>query len=329
MALTISVYHESFTLAEVFRISRGEKTAAEVIRVIVSDGHFTGQGESVPYGRYGESIESVTAELESVKGKLRYVEDHALLPDLLKAGSARNALDCAFWDLRAKISGKSVAELTELTLPKMCVTAQTISVDSVENMQASARKLAGAPVIKVKLDPEAVVEKIAAIHQVTPNSQLIVDANEGWSVDVLKAVADQLKTCNVVLIEQPLPAAEDAALEGYECPIPLCADESCHTADNLETLRKRYQSVNIKLDKTGGLSEAIDLLQRARELGFTVMVGCMVGTSLAMAPAYLLCEGAEFVDLDGPLLIADDRPNGFSFSAGKMWQPAPFLWGVK
>lgn len=328
MALTITVHHESFTLAEVFRISRGEKTAAEVIRVTVSDGNYTGQGESVPYGRYGESIESVTAELESIVGQLRYVEDHALLPDLLKAGSARNALDCAFWDLRAKISGKSVAELTGLSLPKECVTAQTISVDTIENMQASARKLAGAPVIKVKLDPDAVVEKIAAIHEVTPDSQLIVDANEGWSVEVLKAVAEPLKACNVVLIEQPLPAAEDAALEGYECPIPLCADESCHTSENLETLRKRYQSVNIKLDKTGGLSEAMSLLQRARELDFTVMVGCMVGTSLAMAPAYLLCDGAEFVDLDGPLLIADDRPAGFSFSSGKMWQPSSFLWGV-
>ncbi len=328
MALSITVHHESFTLSAVFRISRGEKTAADVIRVTVSDGNFTGQGESVPYGRYGESIESVSAELESVRGKLRYVEDHALLPDLLKAGSARNALDCAFWDLRAKISGKSVAELTGLTKPEVCVTAQTISVDTIENMQASARKLAGAPVIKVKLDPDAVVEKIAAIHEVTPDSQLIVDANEGWSVEVLKAVAEPLKACNVVLIEQPLPAAEDAALEDYECPIPLCADESCHTSDNLEELRKRYQSVNIKLDKTGGLSEAIDLLRRARELDFTVMVGCMVGTSLAMAPAYLLCEGAEFVDLDGPLLIADDRPAGFSFSSGKMWQPSPFLWGV-
>lgn len=328
MALTITVYHESFTLAEVFRISRGEKTAADVIRVTVSDGNYTGQGESVPYSRYGESVESVTEQLEAVTGQLRFVEDHALLPDLLNAGSARNALDCAFWDLRAKISGWSVAELTGLTTPALCYTAQTISVDTVDNMRESARKLAGAPLIKVKLDPDDVVEKIAAIHEETPESNLIVDANEGWSVAILKTVAEPLKALNVVLIEQPLPASEDAALENYDCPIALCADESCHTADNLAELRKRYQSINIKLDKTGGLSEAMTLLQRARELDFTIMVGCMVGTSLAMAPAYLLCDGVEFVDLDGPLLIADDRPQGYSFSQGKMWQPASFLWGV-
>ena len=195
-------------------------------------------------------------------------------------------------------------------------------------MQASAFKLKGAPLIKIKLDPDAVVEKVKAIHTITPQSQLIVDANEGWSIDDLSQVADQLKACNVVLIEQPLPADDDSALETYQCPIPLCADESCHTADTLPALRRKYQAVNIKLDKTGGLTEAAALYQHAKALDFAIMVGCMVGTSLAMAPAYLLCAGADFVDLDGPILVAQDRPNGFKFENGKMWQPAPFIWGT-
>ena len=328
MALTITIKHERFPLAQVFRISRGAKTAADVIHVSVSDGEHTGFGESVPYGRYGESIESVTARLEQVRASIVSLEDHAALPELLPAGSARNALDCALWDLTAKVTGKPVSELLDLPVTPHCFTAQTISVDTVENMQASARKLKGAPIIKVKLDPDAVVDKIRAIHEVTPESRLIVDANEGWTIEDLKAVAKPLKACNVVLIEQPIPAENDEVLEHYECPIPLCADESCHTSAGLDVLRKRYQSINIKLDKTGGLTEAAALYKAARAMDFSVMVGCMVGTSLAMAPAYLLCDGADFVDLDGPILIAQDRENGFCFDNGKMWQPDTFLWGM-
>ncbi|MBU3021024.1 N-acetyl-D-Glu racemase DgcA [Aestuariibacter sp. A3R04] len=328
MALTFTVNRETFPLAQVFRISRGAKTAAEVIIVTVSDGTHTGWGESVPYARYGESLESVTAQIEAVIPSLANLTDHNKLPDLLPAGSARNALDCAFWDLTAKVSGSPVSSLLALPVSQHCFTAQTISVDTIDNMRASAAKLQGAPLIKVKLDPDSVVEKVRAIHQASPQSQLIVDANEGWTVDALKAVANDLKACNVVLIEQPVPANEDAALEGYHCPVPLCADESCHTSDNLETLRKRYQAINIKLDKTGGLTEAVALYKRAKAMDFSIMVGCMVGTSLAMAPAYLLCDGADFVDLDGPLLIANDRPNGFVFENGNMTCPKNFLWGL-
>lgn len=327
MTLSVSVEQESFPLAQVFRISRGAKTAADVIKVSISNGTHTGWGESVPYSRYGETLDSVTAQIEAVIPLLNDITDHKKLPELLPAGSARNALDCAFWDLAAKVSGQPVSTLLSLSIAQQCFTAQTISVDTVENMRASATKLKGAPLIKVKLDPDSVVEKIQAIHQASPQSQLIVDANEGWSVDVLKAVADELKSCNVVLIEQPVPADEDAALEDYHCPVPLCADESCHTSDNLETLRKRYQAINIKLDKTGGLTEAVTLYKRAKAMDFSIMVGCMVGTSLAMAPAYLLCDGADFVDLDGPLLIANDRPNGFVFKNGNMSRPEQFLWG--
>ncbi|MBU2977613.1 N-acetyl-D-Glu racemase DgcA [Alteromonas sp. C1M14] len=328
MSLTITIEQERFPLAQVFRISRGAKTAAEVIKVTVVDGEHVGQGESVPYARYNESLQSVASQLADVAKHIVTLDDHHKLAQYLPAGSARNALDCALWDLRAKVSGQTVSSLLSLPETTHCFTAQTISVDTLENMQASARKLAGAPLIKVKLDPDAVVEKIRAIHEATPQSQLIVDANEGWSIDDLKAVAEPLKACNVVLIEQPIPAQDDEVLESYQCPIPLCADESCHTSDNLSVLKRRYQSVNIKLDKTGGLTEAVKLYREAKALNFSVMVGCMVGTSLAMAPAFLLCAQAEFVDLDGPLLIAQDRTQGFGFDNGKMWQPTPFLWGT-
>lgn len=327
MSLSIEITQARFPLAQVFRISRGAKTAADVITVTVTDGEHIGYGESVPYARYDESLQSVSEQLQAAKKHIRSLDDHASLAHYLPAGSARNALDCALWDLKAKVSGRSVSALLSLDVTKACFTAQTISVDSIENMQASARKLAGAPLIKVKLDPDAVVEKIRAIHEVTPQSKLIVDANEGWSIDDLKAVAAPLKACNVVLIEQPIPAQDDEVLESYHCPIPLCADESCHTSDDLTVLKRRYQSVNIKLDKTGGLTEAVTLYREAKALGFSVMVGCMVGSSLAMAPAFLLCAHADFVDLDGPLLIAQDRPQGFHFENGRMWQPSPFLWG--
>ncbi|MEG3767776.1 N-acetyl-D-Glu racemase DgcA [Alteromonas sp. 14N.309.X.WAT.G.H12] len=327
MSLSIEITQARFPLAQVFRISRGAKTAADVITVTVSNGEHIGYGESVPYARYDESLDSVSKQLQAAKKHIRHLDDHSSLAHYLPAGSARNALDCALWDLKAKVSGRSVSALLSLDVTQQCFTAQTISVDSIENMQASARKLAGAPLIKVKLDPDAVVEKIRAIHEVTPQSKLIVDANEGWSIDDLKAVAAPLKACNVVLIEQPIPAQDDGVLESYRCPIPLCADESCHTSEDLSVLKRRYQSVNIKLDKTGGLTEAVTLYREAKSLGFSVMVGCMVGSSLAMAPAFLLCAHADFVDLDGPLLIAQDRPQGFRFENGRMWQPTPFLWG--
>lgn len=329
MSITLEVSARVFPLARVFRISRGARIQAEVIEVSLKHGSWKGWGESVPYSRYGESIESVTSQLERVANLIGSVDDHQHLADWLPAGAARNALDCAFWDLKAKIAERSVADMLDLPVAETCFTAQTISIDSIENMRESAKALQGSPLIKVKLDPESVVEKIKAIHEATPLSRLIVDANEAWKIDDLRAVAGPLKEYGVVLIEQPLPADEDAALEGYECPIPLCADESCHTSKDLAGLRGRYQAVNIKLDKTGGLSEAMALYNMAKTMGFSIMVGCMVGSSLAMAPAYLLCKQADFVDLDGPILMAEDRVNGFCFDNGRMWQPSKgFLWGT-
>ncbi|QJR82754.1 dipeptide epimerase [Alteromonas pelagimontana] len=326
--MRMEILHETFPLANVFRISRGAKTSAEVIVVKLTDGDISGWGEAVPYARYGETIDSVTQQLRQINSTATLVEHHNELSTLLPAGSARNALDCALWDLKARQAGKPVEQL--LSLPKQtgCFTAQTISVDTVEKMEASARKLHNAPLIKVKLGPHNVVEKMTAIQRICANSQFIVDANEGWSEQLLREVVEPLHALNVVLIEQPLPAGQDSALASINSPVPLCADESCHTADTLAQLTDRYQAINIKLDKTGGLSEAVKLFHAARSNDMAVMVGCMVGSSLAMAPAYILSEGADYVDLDGPLLVAQDRANGFKFDNGFMSRPTPFLWGT-
>ena len=328
MSLTLEASHERLPLAREFRISRGAKTHADVVMVQLRWQGFTGRGEAVPYSRYGETIEAALSELNELAPQLTHIDDHARLPQLMQAGAARNALDCAFWDLIANCRQTPVSTLTGLTPPTQCLTAQTVSVGPVEQMQQEALSLGQAALIKIKLDPQDVVAKIRAIHQVCPDSQFIVDANEGWSMELLKDVAPELKALNVALIEQPLPVAEDAALEGYECPVPLCADESCHTSDNLSTLKKRYQAVNIKLDKTGGLTEAITLYNSAKALDFKIMVGCMVASSLAMAPAFLLCNGVDFVDLDGPVLIKNDRPDGFEIRHGVMRAPARLLWGT-
>lgn len=328
MRLTIEASHEQLALAREFRISRGAKTHADVVVVKVSDGTHTGWGEAVPYARYDETLEGTLASLNRIGQSIACVDDHVRLNATLPAGAARNALDCALWDLRAQQQQQPVAQLTGLTEPASCVTAQTISVGTLAGMQEDARVLAGAELLKIKLDPEDVVDKIAAIHAVIPTSRFIVDANEGWSLDLLKQVAPQLARLNVALIEQPLPAGEDDALADYQCPVPLCADESCHTTASLSALVGRYQAINIKLDKTGGLTEAMSLLRAARHHQLDIMVGCMVASSLAMAPAYLLTEHASFVDLDGPVLVKQDRPNGFTIENGILRRPSNLLWGT-
>jgi L-alanine-DL-glutamate epimerase-like enolase superfamily enzyme len=327
MNLVIRAMHQSFPLAQVFRISRGAKTSAEVVVVLVSDGEFIGWGESVPYARYGETIESVIAQINALAQGGFTVDDHAQLSHTMPAGSARNALDCALWDLRCKQKQKSIYELVGMPQSKGCFTAQTLSIDTPEKMQIEAKKLATAPVIKIKLDAEAVLDKMQAVAEVCPNSKFIVDANEGWDCQLLERILPELEALNVALIEQPLPADNDAGLINIDSPIPLCADESCHTLATLDKLRDRYQAINIKLDKTGGLSEALNLLKGAQERDMTIMVGCMVGSSLAMAPAYVLSHFAQFVDLDGPLLVAKDRDNGFDFNNGTMTLPSTPLWG--
>lgn len=328
MLLNIKIIHQSLPLAQVFRISRGAKTSAEVIVVLISDGNKVGWGEAVPYSHYGETIESVSKQLMILAAQQINIDDHSALSKKLPVGSARNALDCAMWDLKAQLQSKTVNELINHPRISSCVTAQTISVDTISAMQASARKLNNPPLVKVKLDAESVVEKMGAIHEVCPNSRFIIDANEGWSIDVLDNIVEPLQNCNVVLIEQPLPASRDDELKDFESPIPICADESVHVSNDLRSLRHKYDAINIKLDKTGGLSEAINLLRHARELDFQIMIGCMVGSSLAMAPAYTLCGFADFVDLDGPLLVAQDRPNGFTFQNGIMSSMPPKLWGM-
>ncbi|NVK56573.1 MAG: dipeptide epimerase [Alteromonadaceae bacterium] len=328
MSLSLKAFTESFALAREFRISRGAKTQADVITVLVSDGSYFGWGESVPYGRYGESTDSVLAQLKQVSHKMSGVSDTEDLLTLLPAGAARNALDAALWDLKAKLTGKSVAALTNLRLAQRCYTAQTLSIDTPAGMKSQAEAIKNAPLIKIKLDEHNVLERLAAINEASPQSRLIIDANEGWQPDMLSTLLPDMVDLGVALIEQPLASSADSELANIDSPIVLCADESCHVSSDIERLAKYYDAVNIKLDKTGGLTEAIRTLKAAQDHNLQVMVGCMVGSSLAMAPAFNLCADVQFVDLDGPLLVATDRPDGFEFEHGRMTQPEPFLWGL-
>lgn len=329
MMLYMKFFHQSVPLAKVFRISRGSKTTAEVIVVTVTDGTYRGWGESVPYARYGESISTVSYQLENLQTLLNASTGSPLTEALgfLPPGAAKNALDCAIWDLKCKQHSKNIFELTNLPSLQNCITAQTLSVDTAEVMQREAAKLYSAPLVKVKLDAQDVISKMSAIQNVCPNSKFIIDANEGWSIDLLEKVVEPLAKLNVCLIEQPLPSSDDDALIGFNTPIPLCADESCHTSTDIERLCDRYQAINIKLDKTGGLTEAIELLTSAKSAKLKTMIGCMVGTSLGMAPAFALCHGVDYVDLDGPILIAQDRLNGFEYKDGRISLPENLLWG--
>jgi L-alanine-DL-glutamate epimerase-like enolase superfamily enzyme len=325
--LTITVSQQNFSLQHVFRIARGAKTQADVVVVTISDNHNTGWSEAVPYARYQESFNSVIEQIISLSQPTLNSENITGLIASLPSGAARNALDCAWWDLQAKQRGTSVAKLLQLAPAQPCITAQTLSIDSPEAMANAVTLLNNPPLVKVKLDNQDIVKKMTAIQKAAPNSEFIVDANEGWTIDDLSACVKQLKFLNVVLIEQPLPAGKDQELINFSSPIPLCADESCHTRAELEYLKNRYQVVNIKLDKTGGLTEAVLLAQEAKNQGFELMLGCMVGSSLAMAPLALLVNQAKFVDLDGPLLISADREDGFEFNQGLMQPLSGKLWG--
>ncbi|MFT6132747.1 MAG: L-alanine-DL-glutamate epimerase-like enolase superfamily enzyme [Shewanella sp.] len=326
--LTITVAKEQFSLQHVFRIARGAKTQADVVVVTISDNHNTGWSEAVPYARYQESLDSVIEQINTLSQSALNTENITGLIASLPSGAARNALDCAWWDLQAKQNNTTVAALLELSPALPCITAQTLSIDSPEAMAKAVLALDNPPLVKVKLDNQDIILKMTAIAKAAPNSQFIVDANEAWTINDLRHCCQQLKALNVVLIEQPLPADEDQDLINFSSPIPLCADESCHTRAELEYLKNRYQVVNIKLDKTGGLTEAVLLAQAAKKQGFELMLGCMVGSSLAMAPLALLVNEAKFVDLDGPLLISADRDNGFEFNQGLMQPLSGKLWGV-
>jgi L-Ala-D/L-Glu epimerase len=317
---------ESWPLARPFRISRGVKTAADVVTVTLTDGGAVGRGEAVPYARYGETPQSVAAQIAAIAEAIEGGADRARLAALLPAGAARNAIDCALWALEAALSGQPVAQRLGLSGATSVATALTISLDTPERMGAAAA-MAQAPLLKVKLDASQVGERLQAVRAAAPDARLIVDPNEGWGIDDLIAHSAILKAAKVAFVEQPLPAGEDEALAAYRGGIALCADESCHTVEDLQALTGRYQIVNIKLDKAGGLTEAHRLLLAARAQGFGVMVGCMVCSSLAIAPAFLLAGGADYVDLDGPLWLREDRPGGLVEQGGMIaFQQADF-WG--
>jgi len=331
-ARRLRVAAESWPIAGRFTISRGSRTVAEVVVATIreetgEEAGAIGRGECVPYARYGESVADVVARIEGLADPIADGLDRAGLAEALPPGAARNALDCALWDLEAKLSGTPAWRRAGLDAPPAPVTAYTLSLDTPEAMAAAARANAERPLLKVKLDAEDVIERVSAIRAAAPGAAIIVDANEAWTPDLLAALAPKLKALGVAMIEQPLPAGEDAALDGMARPVPLCADESCHDTATLGALRGRYDLVNIKLDKTGGLSEALRLADAARTAGFAVMVGCMIGTSLAMAPAMLVAARARFVDLDGPLLLARDRAPGLRYRGSAIDPAAPTLWG--
>ena len=319
----ITVEADSFRLAEVFTIARGSRTEARVLRVTVERGGVTGQGECVPYARYGESLDSVTAEIEALPQDIT----RAALQDALEPGAARNALDCALWDLEAKQAGRRVWDLAGLPEPGPAITAYTLSLDTPEKMEASAARHAHRPLLKIKLGTPDDMPRLEAVRRGAPGAKIIVDANEGWSADVYADLAPHLTRLGVALVEQPLPAGQDDMLAEIARPVPVCADESCHDRASLSGLKGKYDMVNIKLDKTGGLTEALALKQAALADGYRIMIGCMVGTSLAMAPATLIAQAADYTDLDGPLLLAEDRDPPLRFDEAGVYPPEPALWG--
>jgi L-Ala-D/L-Glu epimerase len=326
--MELSVKIEHWPLAGAFTISRGSKTEAVVVVVELRDGPHRGRGECVPYARYGETPEGIVAAIEAVRAALRHGLDRDALQRAMPAGAARNAVDCAFWDLNAKQAGCRAYELAGLAAPKPLVTAYTISLGAPAVMAEAAERAASRPLLKVKLSGGGDDgQRIAAVRRAAPQARLIVDANEGWDE---KDLARNLAACaeaGVVLIEQPLPEGRDAALARIKRPIPVCADESVHDRAGLDALTGKYDAINIKLDKAGGLTEALELAARAEQRGFGIMVGCMVATSLAMAPAMLVAQRAGIVDLDGPLLLAEDRPEGMRYAGSLAYPPEPALWG--
>jgi len=323
----LTVSRRAWPLAQAFTISRGSRTTAEVVVAEIFDGDYRGRGECVPYPRYGESVESVVAALEAMKGAVFSGLDREALQRAMPPGAARNALDAAFWDIQAKRTDRRVADLAGLGPMKPLVTAFTLSLDTPERMGQAAAAQKSRPLLKLKLTGDGDLDRVAAVRENAPTSRLIVDANEGWSERHLSEVMPRLAGFGVELIEQPLPADNDDVLAGLPHPIPICADESCHVAADLDRLVGKYDAVNIKLDKTGGLTEALGLAAAAREHGFAIMVGCMIGTSLAMAPAMLVAQQASVVDLDGPLLLAADRNQGLRYEGSLVYPPEPRLWG--
>ena len=319
----VLVVQQSFRLARPFTISRGSKTEAQVLTAYIGTVPVQGRGECVPYARYGETLAGVAAQIAVVSESVT----RAALQTLLPAGAARNAVDCALWDQSAKQAGRRVWELAGQDRPVSLLTAFTLSLDSPDVMQAEARSNAHRPLLKIKLGTPDDMPRLEAVRRGAPDARIIVDANEGWTAEVYADLAPHLIRIGVELVEQPLPAGQDDMLAEMARPLPVCADESCHDRGSLAALKGKYDLVNIKLDKAGGLTEALALRDAARVAGFGVMVGCMVGTSLAMAPAVLLAQGADYVDLDGPLLLAEDRDHALHYDAAGVHPSRAELWG--
>lgn len=325
--MRLSVRDERWPVAGRFIISRGAKIEAHVVVVEIHDGPHRGWGEAVPYARYGETVEDVLTQIEAVRGAIEAGAGRIALQALLPNGAARNAVDCALWDIEAKRAGRRAWELAGRARLDPVKTAFTISLADAKTMAEQAAREARRPMLKLKIGGADDLDRVAAVRAAAPRSRLILDANEALSFGELERLAPEFARLDVKLLEQPLSEAEEAALEGYACPVPLCADESLHTRAQLAACARRYQAVNIKLDKTGGLTEALALAEAAKALGLQVMAGCMVATSLAMAPALLIAQGAAFVDLDGPLLLARDREPGLSIIGSMIEPPEPQLWG--
>ncbi|WP_395665057.1 N-acetyl-D-Glu racemase DgcA [Methylocella sp.] len=323
----LSVAVERFPIAGTFAISRGVKTEAVVIVATLEGEGARGRGECVPYARYGESVERALADVETARAALEAGAGRDALQALLAPGAARNALDCALWDFEAKRSGRRVHEIAGLPAPRAVSTAFTLSVGTPEDMATAARRAAARPLLKVKLAGEGDEARLAAVRAAAPAATLIVDANEAWAPHDLERRLEACARAGVALVEQPLPAGRDEALARIARPVPVCADESVHARAGLAALRERYDAVNLKLDKTGGLTEMLACARDARALGFDLFVGCMVASSLAMAPALLVAGEARYVDLDGPLLLARDRPEGLVYEGSQILPAPPALWG--
>ena len=328
MARSMTVAAETFPIAGRFIIARGARTEAVVVVATLREEGAVGRGECVPYARYGETVEGVVAAIEAMRPQIEAGLDRAALQDAMPPGAARNALDCALWDLGAKRSGVPAHVGAGIDRLRPVTTAFTISLDSPATMAEAVRKAADRPILKIKLGgPAGDIDRIRAVRDAAPDATLIADANEGWGDADLDANLAACAKAGFALVEQPVPAAQDERLRGIERPVPLCADESVHDRASLDRLVGLYDAVNIKLDKTGGLTEALAIAQAAEARGFGLMIGCMVGTSLAMAPAMLLSARARFVDLDGPLLLARDRDPGLRYDGSLVHPPSPALWG--
>ena len=328
MPRTLHAQHDRFPLIAPFRIARGVKTAADVVTAVIGQDEMFGRGEAVPYPRYGETVAGVLAAIEQVRPMIEQGGGRAELLRALPAGAARNAVDCALWDLEARISGRDVANMMDGPPPRSVASALTVVIDTPDAMARAADRLASAPMLKVKVDAHEPVAQIRAVRDAAPRPTLIVDPNESWDRATVEAIQPVLLEARADLLEQPVPAGSDEWLEGFAPAVPICADESVHDASDLPVVARRYQAVNVKLDKAGGLTAALELARAARELGLGLMTGCMVSSSLSIAPALHVAMMSDFVDLDGPLWLREDREGGVTAEEGLIHPPVAGFWGM-